>query len=129
MTNSLTIEEINVLQAENERLKMELAARNQMLMDAHFQNKKLSDELVITQNQYNKVVEQNKNYNMRNMELEKVFKKIFNIANVCDMPSCLDADCNCDICHDEITDNGKRCMQKGMREIIKLLTTSNDVEK
>ena len=74
MTNSLTIEEINVLQAENGRLKMELATRDQMLMEAHFQNKKLSDELIITQNQYNKVVEQNKSYNMRNMELEKVFK-------------------------------------------------------
>lgn len=129
MTNSLSIEEINVLQAENERLKMELAARNQKLMDAHFQNKKLSDELLITQNQYNKVVEQNKSYNMRNMELEKVFKKILKIANICDMPSCLDVDCNCDICHDEITENGKRCMQKGMREIIKLLTTPNDVQK
>ena len=76
MTNSLTIEEINVLQAENECLKMELATINLKLMDAHFQNKKLSDELVITQNQYNKVVEQNKSYNMRNMELEKVFKWI-----------------------------------------------------
>ena len=76
MTNSLSIEEINVLQAENECLKMELATRNQMLMEAHFQHKKLSDELLITQNQYNKVVEQNKSYNMRNMELEKVFKWI-----------------------------------------------------
>ena len=76
MTNSLTIEEINVLQAENDRLKMELATRNQMLMDAHFQNKKLSDELLVTQSQYNKVVEQNKSYNIRNMELEKVFKWI-----------------------------------------------------
>ena len=129
MPNSLTIERINILQAENARLKVELATRNQMLMDAHFQNKKLSDELLITQNQYNKVVEQNKSYNMRNMELEKVFKKILNIANICDMPSCLDEDCNCDICHDEITENGKRCMQKGMMEIIKLLTTLNDVEK
>jgi len=82
MTNSLTIEEINVLQAENERLKMELAARNQMLMDAHFQNKKLSDELIITQNQYNKVVEQNKSYNMRNMGLEKRFKTIGGNINV-----------------------------------------------
>jgi chromosome segregation ATPase len=76
MTNSLTIEEINVLQAENDRLKMELATRNQMLMEAHFQNKKLNDELITTQNQYNKVVEQNKEYNIRNMELEKVFKWI-----------------------------------------------------
>ena len=126
---TLSIEEIKVLQAENDRLKMELATRDQMLMEAHFQNKKLSDELLITQNQYNKVVEQHKSYNMLNMELEKVFKKILNIANVCDLPSCLNPDCNCDICHDEITENGKRCMQKGMREIIKLLTTSNGVQK
>lgn len=40
------------------------------------ENKKLCDELLVTQNQYNKVVEQNKSYNMRNMELEKVFKWI-----------------------------------------------------
>lgn len=124
-----SIEEINVLQAENERLKMELATRNQKLIDAHFQHKKLSEALTNTQIQYNEVVKQNKAYNNRNMELEKVFKKILNIANVCNMPSCLDVDCNCDICHDKITENGKRCMQKGMREIIKLLTPPNDVQK
>ena len=56
----LTIEKINVLQAENEKLKQELQTRNQMLMDAHFQNKKLSDKLLLAQQQYNKVVEQNK---------------------------------------------------------------------
>lgn len=60
MTNSLSIDEINVLRKKNADLEMELAKRNQMLIDAHFQNKKLADELVITQNQYNKVVEQNK---------------------------------------------------------------------
>lgn len=76
MTNSLTIEEINVLQAENYRLEMELATRNQMLMEAYFQNKKLSEALTNTQIQYNEVVKQNKAYNNRNMELEKVFKWI-----------------------------------------------------
>ena len=45
-------------------------------MDAHFQNKKLSDALTNTQIQYNEVVKQNKAYNNRNMELEKVFKWI-----------------------------------------------------
>lgn len=49
----LTIDKINVLQADNDRLRKELASRNQMLMDAHFQNKKLSDELLLTQQQYN----------------------------------------------------------------------------
>lgn len=72
----LSIEEINVLQAENERLKMELATRNQMLMEAHFQHKKLSEALTNTQIQYNEVVKQNKAYNNRNMELEKLFKWI-----------------------------------------------------
>lgn len=72
----LTIDKINVLQAENDRLRKELESRNQMLMQAHFQNKKLSDELLVTQSQYNKVVEQNKEYNARNMELEKLFKWI-----------------------------------------------------
>lgn len=73
---TLSIEEINVLQSENERLKMELATRNQMLMDAHFQNKKLSEALTDTQIQYNEVVKQNRAYYNRNMELEKVFKWI-----------------------------------------------------
>lgn len=64
----LTIDKINVLQADNDRLRKELASRNQMLMDAHFQNKKLSDELLLTQQQYNKVVEQNR-------ELQKVIQE------------------------------------------------------
>ena len=64
----LNISEINVLQADNDRLRKELESRNQMLMDAHFQNKKLSDELLLTQQQYNKVVEQNR-------ELQKVIQE------------------------------------------------------
>lgn len=64
----LNISEINVLQADNDRLRKELESRNQMLMDAHFQNKKLSDELLLTQQQYNKVVEQNR-------ELQKVINE------------------------------------------------------
>lgn len=61
-------------------------------------------------------------------ELEKKFEKVLEIAKRSDMPPCL-KDCNCDICHDKITENGKRCMQKGMREILKILTTSNNVQK
>lgn len=45
---------------KNKELEQELAKHNQMLMDAHFQNKKLTDELILTQKQYSKVVEQNK---------------------------------------------------------------------
>ena len=64
----LTIDKINVLQADNDRLRKELESRNKMLIDAHFQNKKLSDELLLTQQQYNKVVEQNR-------ELQKVINE------------------------------------------------------
>lgn len=67
----LTIDKINVLQADNDRLRKELASRNQMLMDAHFQNKKLSDELLLTQQQYNKVVEQNRELQKAIQENEK----------------------------------------------------------
>lgn len=56
----LTIEKINELQAENDRLRRELKRRDDMLMNAHFQNKKISEELMTAQTQYNKVVEQNK---------------------------------------------------------------------
>ena len=51
----LSIEQINEIESELQMVKQ---------------------ELLLAQNQYNKVVEQNKSYNMRNMELEKVFKWI-----------------------------------------------------
>ena len=102
MTNGLSIEEVNNLQAENKRL---------------------SNELFLASNQYNSLLKQ---YNqlmncIKNNEIK--FKKILSLAQTCDLPSCLNVDCNCDICHDEVTENGKRCMQKGMREIIKVLNT------
>ena len=56
----LTIEKINELQAENDRVRRELKRRDDMLMNAHFQNKKISEKLMTAQTQYNKVVEQNK---------------------------------------------------------------------
>lgn len=58
----LSIEQINELEAE-------LESKKQMLIDAHFQNKKLADELLLTQNQYIKVVEQNKNFQTTNFNL------------------------------------------------------------
>lgn len=70
----LTIDKINVLQADNDRLRKELASRNQMLMDAHFQNKKLSDELLLTQQQYNKVVEQNRELQKAYNDLEEMYR-------------------------------------------------------
>ena len=56
-----------------DKLKSELAKRNQMLMDAHFQNKKLSEELLLTQTQYNKVVEQNKKLQKLYNDLEDMY--------------------------------------------------------
>lgn len=89
-------------------------------------------ELKTARNQYNKVVEQNKklqqlakqqgdSYEYCIQELEKKFEKVLEIAKRSDMPSCLMVDCNCDICHDEVTENSKRCMKKGLFEIIKVL--------
>lgn len=69
----LTIEKINVMQAENDRLRRELEARKQMLMDAHFQNKKLSDELLTTQQQYKKVVQQNAELQKAYNSLEEIY--------------------------------------------------------
>lgn len=70
---ALTIDKINTLKAENDRLRKELQSRNQMLMDAHFQNKKLSDQLLITQSQYNKVVQQNKELQKAYNDLEQMY--------------------------------------------------------
>ena len=54
-------------------LENEIAKRNKMLMDAHFQNKKLADELLIAQTQYNKVVEQNRDLQKQVKELEEMY--------------------------------------------------------
>lgn len=70
----LTIDKINILQAENDRLRKELESRNQMLMQAHFKNKKLSEELLLTQSQYNKVVEQNKELQKAYNDLEEIYR-------------------------------------------------------
>lgn len=70
----LTIDKINVLQADNDRLRKELENRNQMLIDAHFQNKKLRDELLLTQQQYNKVVEQNRELQKAYNDLEEMYR-------------------------------------------------------
>ena len=69
----LTIEKINTLQAENDRLRAELDSRNKMLLAADVQNKKLSEQLILTQGQYNKVVEQNKELQKAYNELEEMY--------------------------------------------------------
>ena len=69
----LTIEKINKLQAENDRLRKELESRNKMLLQADAQNKKLSEQLILTQGQYNKVVEQNKELQKAYNELEEMY--------------------------------------------------------
>ena len=61
----LTIDKINILQSDNDRLRKELESRNQMLMQAHFQNKKLSDELLITKNQYQMIWDNKQDYTFK----------------------------------------------------------------
>lgn len=56
-------------------------------------------------------------------ELEKKFEKVLDIAKTHDTPPCLNIDCDCDKCHDDITEYGKTCMQKGLKDIIKILQT------
>lgn len=50
---------------------------------------------------------------------KQTIKDIKEIAITHDMPSCLKNDCNCDICQDKITEHSKRCMEKGLRDILK----------
>lgn len=91
MTNSLSIDEINVLKKKNIDLEQELAKQ------------------------------QGDSYEYCIQELEKKFEKVLNIAKTHDMPPCLMTDCDCNKCHDEVTEYGARCMQKGLNEIIKVL--------
>lgn len=52
---------------------------------------------------------------------EDVIEKIKGIAQKSDMPSCMDVDCNCESCHDKVTENGTRCMQYGLQKILKII--------
>ena len=53
-----------------------------------------------------------------NNNYRKALEEIREVAITRDLPPCLNSNCNCDICHDKITEHGQRCMQKGMSEIL-----------
>lgn len=55
-----------------------------------------------------------------------VINSIREISQKCDMPPCMYVDCDCEHCHDVLTENGNRCMQYGLQKIFKLL---NEVDK
>ena len=50
---------------------------------------------------------------------KKIIDEIYQIAKRSDMPSCLVHGPNCDNCRDDVTKNGKRCMYKGLRDILR----------
>lgn len=52
---------------------------------------------------------------------EDVINRIKEISQKSNMPSCMDVYCDCEHCHDDVTENGNRCMQYGLQKIFKLL--------
>ena len=57
----------------------------------------------------------------QNKRLKLLVSRIRVIAQLSDMPSCLEVDCDCKNCHDEVTQKGTRCMEYGLNKIWKLI--------
>ncbi len=57
----------------------------------------------------------------QNKCLKLLVSRIRVIAQISDMPSCLDVDCDCKNCHDEVTQKGTRCMEYGLNKIWQLI--------
>lgn len=66
-------------------------------------------------------------YKIANKQSE-IIDEIKEIAITHDEAPCLDIDYNCNICHDEITEYGKRCMSKGLREILNKCEAVNNAK-
>lgn len=71
-----------------------------------------------------------KNYSLNkmlenSMEVNKEYRqkliKIQNIIRISNMLPCKNPWADCENCKDEITDNGERCMKKGLKEIRSLV--------
>jgi len=60
------------------------------------------------------IAEKNKKNNYR-----QALEEIKHIAEVSDSAPCLKYDCNCEHCKDECTNNGKHCMEYGLKKIQK----------
>lgn len=81
----------------------------------------LEEELKESKKAFSNVLYLTSQNNKKNEDYRHALEEIREITKKCDLPPCLNFDCKCDICPDEITQNGKRCMQKGMRKIQKIL--------
>lgn len=82
------------------------------------QSDNILDECIRYQEKINKLEKENDRY-------KQAVEKIEDIAKSHTSVHCLDPDCDCNNCHDEITENGKTCINKGRLEI---LTIINEVK-
>lgn len=57
----------------------------------------------------------------QNKRLKLLVSRIRVIAQLSDMPPCLEVDCDCKNCYDEVTQKGTRCMEYGLNNIWKLI--------
>ena len=105
-----TIDELSMivdLQTQLDQLKKEKETLKQ-----YKASKQASYESM--QREWNKVEQENR-------KLSKTLAEIKEIALKSNFTPCLDVDCDCKNCHDDITENGSRCMQYGLEKIIKII--------
>lgn len=62
----------------------------------------------------------------QNDEYIKQINKIREIAKNSDQLPCVDYWCNCEKCNDDITNNGEKCMRKGLTQILEVIEGNFD---
>lgn len=59
---------------------------------------------------------------------EQALNEILEIAQISNMPPCLENEANCDKCDDDVTGNGTKCMQYGLCKIQDIISKAKDVK-
>lgn len=70
---------------------------------------------------YRSTSETKANLLKQNDEYTNKINKIREIAKNSDMTPCMDLYCDCEKCNDDITDNGEKCMRKGLKQIFEVV--------
>lgn len=62
----------------------------------------------------------------QNDEYKNTINKIREIAKTSSDLPCADYWCNCEKCNDDITNNGEKCMRKGLKRILQIIEGNLD---
>ena len=119
------------LEAENKELKALLnkrdesvTAQTEIILNLKAENAKLKEEVKAETEQAQKWYQLETDKHLLAIKYFAILEKIKEIAETKTMPSCLKPDCNCDICQDEITEYGQKCIRNGLRQILRLINES-----